>query len=73
VVWVVRSPVEPSRHAFKYRLAYVVEGKRLIGYGNERGKGDHRHGSGGERPYKFTTIDALLADFVADVEKARSQ
>jgi hypothetical protein len=69
----VPSPIEPSRHAFKYRLAYVVGGKRVIGYDNEHGKGDHRHTSDGERPYRFTTIDALLTDFVADVEKARSE
>src|SRR5271170_7538875 len=73
VVWVVPSPIEPSRHAFKYRLAYVVGGKWLIGYDNERGKGDHRHMLDRERSYRFTTIDALLADFVADIEKARSE
>jgi hypothetical protein len=71
VVWLVPSPVDPSRHSFKYRLAYIVEGKRVIGYDNERGKGDHRHVRGAERPYKFSSIDRLLADFVADVEELR--
>lgn len=71
VVWRVPSPVEPSRHTFKYRLAYVVEGERVIGYDNERGKGDHRHVRGTERAYKFVSIDRLLADFVADVEAIR--
>jgi hypothetical protein len=26
-----------------YRLALVVDGERVIGYDNERGKGDHKH------------------------------
>jgi hypothetical protein len=71
VVWRVPSPVRPSRHDFKYRLAYVVGGERVIGYDNERGKGDHRHLRGIERPYGFVSIDGLLADFVSDVEAFR--
>jgi hypothetical protein len=43
VVWHVPQPVPPATHRFKYRLAYVVGGKRVLGYDNERGKGDHRH------------------------------
>jgi hypothetical protein len=71
VVWRVPSPVKPSRHDFKYRLAYVVGGERVIGYDNERGKGDHRHLRGIEQPYRFVSIERLLADFVGDVEAAR--
>src|SRR5258708_39984359 len=71
VVWSVPSSVESSRHGFKYRLACVVGGRRVIGYDNERGKGDHRHARGAERSYKFQSIDRLLADFVADVEAFR--
>jgi len=41
----------------------------VIGYDNERGKGDHRHIGGKEEFYAFTTVDALIADFIADVEK----
>ena len=43
VVWRLPKPAPPSRHFFKYRLAYIVEGRRVLGYDNERGKGDHRH------------------------------
>ena len=43
IVWQVPKPVPPSGHPFKYRLVYVVKGKRVVGYDNERGKGDHRH------------------------------
>jgi uncharacterized protein DUF6516 len=71
VVWRVPSPVPPATHDFKYRLAYMVGGERVIGYDNERGKGDHRHFKGTESPYRFVSIDELLADFVAEVIEER--
>lgn len=71
VVWRVPSPVPPGTHGFKYRLVYVVGGERILGYDNERGKGDHRHVHGTETPYEFTSIDELLASFVAEVEEER--
>jgi hypothetical protein len=42
-VWRVPDPVPDSRHFLKYSLFYGVPGQRLVGYDNERGKGDHRH------------------------------
>lgn len=71
IVWRVPSPVPPGTHGFKYRLAYVVGGERVIGYDNERGKGDHRHFKGTETPYGFVSIDELLAEFVAEVNEER--
>ena len=71
VVWRVPKPVPPSEHGFKYRLVYVVDGKRLVGYDNERGKGDHHHLGAKEVPYRFVNIAKLLADFMADVEGTR--
>jgi len=71
VVWRVPSPVPPGTHTFKYRLAYIVDGERIIGYDNERGKGDHRHYRGTETRYELVSIDQLLADFVAAVEEER--
>ena len=68
VIWQVPHPVPPSEHPFKYRLVYVVDGKRRVGYDNERGKGDHRHSDGVEVAYQFTTLDHLLADFERDVQ-----
>lgn len=70
-IWAVPSPVFPSRHAYKYRLVYIVAGERVIGYDNERGKGDHRHRRGAESPYIFQSLERLLADFLADVEAER--
>lgn len=72
VVWQVPAPIPPSRHRFKYRLAYIVGGKRVLGYDNERGKGDHRHSGNDEQPFTFTTVDELLERFVLDVERLRS-
>lgn len=70
-IWLVPAPVPPSRHSLKYRMVYVVEGERIIGYDNERSKGDHRHVRGVETPYEFESIEKLLADFRADVEAVR--
>jgi Family of unknown function (DUF6516) len=69
VVWKVPSPVPPSEHAFKYRLAFVRDGQRLVGYDNERGKGDHKHIGKREVAYRFTDIDTLVNDFLRDVER----
>jgi len=56
----------------KYRLVLIVEGQRAIGFDNERGKGDHRHVEGAERPYAFVDVDRLVEDIIAEVEKWRS-
>jgi hypothetical protein len=71
VVWTLPAPVPPSLHGFKYRLAYAVGGVRLVGYDNERGKGDHKHLGRLELPYRFVDVKTLLADFWTDVERAK--
>jgi len=68
VVWRVPRPVPPA-HAFKYRLVFVRGGERLVGYDNERGKGDHKHFLSQQMVYVFVDIDRLIADFLGDVEK----
>jgi hypothetical protein len=70
-IWQVSEPVAGSAHSLKYSLFYGCAGQRLVGYDNERGKGDHRHIADREEPYTFTTVEALIADFVADVRKFR--
>ena len=70
-VWRVPEPVPPSLHPFKYSLFYGYPGTRLVGYDNERGKGDHKHVIGVESPCEFLSIERLLADFRADVETVR--
>jgi hypothetical protein len=71
VVWRLPQPVSPSEHPFKYRLVYVVDGSRIVGFDNERGKGDHKHLGNTETNYEFTDILALLADFWKEVEEAQ--
>jgi hypothetical protein len=68
VVWHVPQPVPPSEHSFKYRLVFVRGGQRVVGYDNERGKGDHKHLDEREVSYKFVDIETLMADFLRDVE-----
>ena len=67
VVWLLPRPLPPSVHSFKYRLAYVKNGKCVVRYDNERGKGDHRHFGETEFQYLFSTPRQLIADFEADI------
>ena len=53
VIWKLPRPVAGSAHSYKYRLFFGRNGMRLVGYDNERGKGDHRHLDGHEIPYAF--------------------
>ncbi|MFN0162642.1 MAG: DUF6516 family protein [Burkholderiales bacterium] len=71
VIWRVPAPVAPSRHDYKYRAAYAKDGVRLVGFDNERGKGDHCHVRGRDRPYEFVSVERLIEDFISAVEKAR--
>jgi len=61
VVWLL--------HLYKYRLVYVVQGKRVIGYDNERGKGDHYHFGNEQFDYVFIDLDTLFADFAATITR----
>lgn len=72
-IWLVPEPVLPSAHRFKYSLVYVLDGVRLIGFDNERGKGDHRHLHGVEMLYEFRGIAELLADFRGLIERERGE
>lgn len=66
--------VEPSAdkpHGYKYSLVYIVKGRRVIGYDNAEGKGDHRHYGDREEPYKFKDMDSLVEAFFKDVERVR--
>lgn len=73
VIWRLPRPNPESPHGVKYRLAYIREGQRLVGYDNERGKGDHKHLGNRQAPYRFVSIDQLLKDFLEDVKDARGE
>jgi hypothetical protein len=70
-IWSVPSPVVASRHEYKYSLFYGRDGVRLVGYDNERGKGDHKHIRDNELAYAFTDLDRMIDDFMADVTAIR--
>lgn len=72
VIWRVPVAVAGIRHSFKYRLALVVDGRCVLRYDNESGKGDHRHCGAEEFPYHFTTPQVLFDDFWRDVDQWRS-
>lgn len=72
-VWRVPVAVVASRHLLKYSLFYGRPGERLVGYDNERGKGDHRHYGPREESYDFVSIEQLLADFKRDIEELRGE
>lgn len=71
VIWRLPQTDDERPHGLKYRLYYGKDGKRLVGYDNERGKGDHRHILGEEHSYTFTSVHQLITDFLADVECVR--
>lgn len=69
VIWKVSTPVPPVTHPFKYRLAYLEDGKRMLGFDNERGKGDHRHSGKKEIPDEFIDADTRVNDFATAVRE----
>ena len=62
-IWKIPETNDERPHGFKYSLFFGRPGERLVGYDNERGKGDHKHIKGLEYPYSFTSIDQLSAEF----------
>ena len=71
VLWQVPEPVLGSKHFYKYSLYYGRDGARLVGYDNERLKGDHYHLGGMELAYEFKNIETLIDDFLFEVKKRR--
>ncbi len=73
VVWQLPRASDDRPHRLKYRLKYRLycgrDGRCLVRYDNETGKGDHRHYGDREEAYRFSTLDQLLADFDADVQR----
>ena len=72
IVWRVPEPVPPTEHGYKYRAVFVVDGVRVLGFDNERGKGDHCHRDGQEYPYAFQGVEQLVEDFIAAIEAWRA-
>ena len=69
VIWQLPETNPERPHGLKYRLVYIKDGKRVVGYDNERGKGDHRHIGSKESRYIFRSIDQLVRDFWDDIRR----
>jgi hypothetical protein len=72
VIWKVPAPAPPTDHGYKYSAVYVVDGVRVVGFDNERGKGDHCPLDGIEIPYAFAGVEQLIEDFIAAVAARRA-
>ena len=73
VIWKLPRPLPDSKHAFKYRLAYIANQRCVLRFDNEAGKGDHKHLDEIEEPYVFSNHEALQADFWDEISKRRKR
>ena len=69
-IWQLPARSAERPHGLKYSLFYGRDGEHIVGYDNERGKGDHKHLGAKQTPYRFVNMEKLVADFLADVERA---
>ena len=72
-IWQLPHASSERAHGLKYSLFYGRDGKRIVGYDNELGKSDHKHVHEVESRYKFVSVDQLVADFLADVERVKNE
>ena len=70
-VWKLPQPSNTSPHALKYRLYCGKDGRTIVRYDNETGKGDHRHIGPKETQsfYVFVSLVQLFTDFDKDIER----
>ena len=72
VIWQLPEKTPERPHGIKYRLYYgSADGRCVVRYDNELGKGNHRHYGNREEAYRFVNVERLISDFLADVSKAR--
>ena len=72
VIWKLSENTKDFPLGIKYRLYYgASDGKCLVRYDNEKGKGDHKHILGKEYPYKFKSVEQLIQDFIDDINKLK--
>ena len=72
-IWQLPKASSKRPHGLKYSLFYGRDRLRVLGYDNERGNGDHKHLGDVETRYKFVSVEKLVADFLADVERATNE
>lgn len=66
-----RSGGAGSAHEYKYRFYAGRAGRTLVRYDNEAGKGDHKHVGADETevPFRFVSMQQVVADFLADIAR----
>jgi len=69
-IWEVPKS-EDFPEGVKYSLAYIKEGRRVLGYDNERGKSHHKHYFDGEEKIEFDDWENLVRKFLEDVKELR--
>ena len=69
-IWEVPKS-EEFPEGVKYSLVYVKEGRRILGYDNERGKGHHKHYFDEEGGVEFEDWEDLVGRFLEDVMRLR--
>jgi len=72
-IWQLPHATQERLHGLKYSLFYGDDEGRIVGYDNESGKGDHKHIRDVEPRYKFISVETMVADFLADVERIRNE
>ena len=72
-IWQLPYRTQGRPHGLKYSLFYSGPEGRIVGYDNEIGKGHHKHIRDVETRYKFVSVETLVADFLADVERIRNE
>lgn len=72
-VWQLPTVSRERPHGLKYSLYYGRNGERIIGYDNERGKGDHRHRRSSEDSYGFVSVEQMIDDFLAEIRAERDE
>ena len=72
-IWQLPQATLERPHGLKYSLFYGRDGERIVGYDNERGKGDHKHLLDVETRYKFVSVEKMVADFLADIERMKNE
>ncbi len=71
-VWKVEKGSDKP-YGIKYSMAFIRDGKRVVGYDNAERKGDHKHYKGKEYQYSFRDIDELMDDFFSDVRRFKNE
>jgi hypothetical protein len=72
-IWQLPRATLKRPHGLRYSLFYGYNGQRVVGYDNERGKGDHKHLDLLELRYKFVSVEKLITDFLQDVERMKNE